>query len=107
MTRARAKALIVLAEPRLINPQRQRIVELAAKSRLPAIYNWRTDTDAGGLMSLWTQRARARPVPRYLCEQDFQERQARRSANRAADEVRAGHQSEDGQSTGTHNPPIA
>jgi putative ABC transport system substrate-binding protein len=51
MTQAGANALIVLAEPRLINPQRRRIVDLAAKSRLPAIYNWRTDTDAGGLMS--------------------------------------------------------
>ena len=52
MTQAGANALIVLAEPRLINPQRRRIVDLATKSRLPAIYNWRTDTDAGGLMSM-------------------------------------------------------
>jgi putative ABC transport system substrate-binding protein len=51
MTKADANALIVLAEPRLINPLRGRIVNLAAKSRLPAMYNWRTDADAGGLMS--------------------------------------------------------
>jgi len=51
MTQAGANALIVLAEPRLINPQRKRIVDLAAKSRLPAMYNWKTDADAGGLMS--------------------------------------------------------
>ena len=51
MTKADANALIVLAEPRLINTLRGRIVNLAAKSRLPAMYNWRTDVDAGGLMS--------------------------------------------------------
>jgi ABC-type uncharacterized transport system substrate-binding protein len=51
MIQAGANALIVLAEPRLINPQRKRIVDLAAKSRLPAMYNWKTDADAGGLMS--------------------------------------------------------
>ena len=51
MTQAGANALIVLAEPRLINPQRKRIVDLAAKSRLPAMYNWKADADAGGLMS--------------------------------------------------------
>src|SRR5262245_23721015 len=51
MTQAGANALIVLADPQLINPLRTRIVDLAAKSRLPAMYNWKTDTDAGGLMS--------------------------------------------------------
>ena len=51
MTQAGANALIVLAEPLLINPQRKRIVDLAAKNRLPAMYNWKADADAGGLMS--------------------------------------------------------
>src|SRR5262249_57932146 len=34
-------------------------------------------------------------------------RQARRPPGRAANKIRASHQSEDGQSAGTHNPPIA
>jgi putative ABC transport system substrate-binding protein len=31
--------------------QRERIVELAARHRVPAIYNWREAVAAGGLMS--------------------------------------------------------
>jgi putative ABC transport system substrate-binding protein len=31
--------------------QRMRIVDLAAKSRLPAMYAWREPVDAGGLMA--------------------------------------------------------
>jgi putative ABC transport system substrate-binding protein len=51
MTRAGADALVVFAEPQLIDPLRGRIADLAAKSRLPAIYNAKTPVDAGGLMS--------------------------------------------------------
>jgi putative ABC transport system substrate-binding protein len=31
--------------------ERRRLVDLAAKSRLPAVYTWREFVDAGGLMS--------------------------------------------------------
>ena len=34
-----------------MNSQRERIVGLAARHRLPAIYNWREAVAAGGLMS--------------------------------------------------------
>ena len=67
MTQAGANALIVLAEPRLINPLRRRIVDLAAKSRLPAMYNWKTDADAGGLMSYGpSERAQDRYLAFYV-----------------------------------------
>jgi putative ABC transport system substrate-binding protein len=46
----RARALNVLASP-LLASYSQRIVALAAKSRLPAIYQWREHAEAGGLMS--------------------------------------------------------
>jgi len=46
----RAGALNVLASP-LLASYSQKIVALAAKSRLPAIYQWREHTEAGGLMS--------------------------------------------------------
>jgi putative ABC transport system substrate-binding protein len=50
MTRERADALIVFAGPILYGEHR-RIVDLAAKHRLPAIYAWREAVDSGGLMS--------------------------------------------------------
>jgi putative tryptophan/tyrosine transport system substrate-binding protein len=50
MTRARAGALTVLPSAMLFTEAR-RLVDLAAKSRLPAVYTWREFVDAGGLMS--------------------------------------------------------
>jgi ABC-type uncharacterized transport system substrate-binding protein len=50
MTRARAGALTVLTSVMFTN-QRKRLVDLAAKTRLPAVYPLRDFVDAGGLMS--------------------------------------------------------
>jgi len=50
MTRERADALLVLADSMLI-AQRERIADLAAKSRLPAVYGWRPHAEAGGLVA--------------------------------------------------------
>ncbi len=50
MTRGRPDALITFVDSVTL-PHRQRIVEFAAKSRLPAIYQVREYVDAGGLMS--------------------------------------------------------
>ena len=50
MTRARADALTVLSSAMLFG-ERRRLVDLAAKHRLPAVYPWRESVDAGGLMS--------------------------------------------------------
>ena len=50
MTRARAGALTALPGV-IFNTERRRLVDLAAKSRLPAVYPWREVVDAGGLMS--------------------------------------------------------
>jgi putative ABC transport system substrate-binding protein len=49
MIRARAGALAVL--PGTNNTWRRRLVDLAAKNRLPAVYSLREFVDAGGLMS--------------------------------------------------------
>jgi putative ABC transport system substrate-binding protein len=54
MTKERAGALLVLPDPMLF-AQRQRIVGLAAKSRVPGIYEWREFAEAGGLMSYGTR----------------------------------------------------
>jgi putative tryptophan/tyrosine transport system substrate-binding protein len=50
MTRAGAGAVTVLPSNMFLN-ERARLVDLAAKSRLPAVYPWREFVDAGGLMS--------------------------------------------------------
>jgi putative ABC transport system substrate-binding protein len=51
MTRAGADTLIVIAEPALMDGLRGQVADLAAKSRLPAMYDWRMYVDAGGFMS--------------------------------------------------------
>src|SRR4030088_2911251 len=50
MTRARVDAFIVLPTPMLVG-EHARIVDLATKNRLPAMYQVREFVDAGGLMS--------------------------------------------------------
>jgi putative ABC transport system substrate-binding protein len=50
MTTARAGALSVFGSPMFFN-ERTRLVDLAAKNRLPAVYTSRVYVDAGGLMS--------------------------------------------------------
>jgi putative ABC transport system substrate-binding protein len=50
MTTARAGALTVLGTAMFFN-ERRRLVDLAAKNRLPAVYPWREFADAGGFMA--------------------------------------------------------
>jgi len=50
MSRARADGLIVLPDAIFLNA-RARIADLASKSRLPAMYGFREEAEAGGLMS--------------------------------------------------------
>jgi len=46
----RANALFVLSNP-LLNRDRKRIIALAARHRLPAIYEWRESAEDGGLLA--------------------------------------------------------
>jgi putative ABC transport system substrate-binding protein len=50
MTKARADALTVLSSNMFVS-ERRHLVDLAAKNRLPAMYNVREYVDAGGLMA--------------------------------------------------------
>ncbi len=50
MTKERVGALLVVTDPAFI-PHRARLVDLAARNRLPSIFTQREDAEAGGLMS--------------------------------------------------------
>jgi putative tryptophan/tyrosine transport system substrate-binding protein len=50
MVADQAQALLVLASP-ILNRDRKRIIDLAARHRLPAVYQWRQYADEGGLMA--------------------------------------------------------
>ena len=76
---------------------RQRIAELAAAARLPAIYGYRDHVEAGGLISYGPKlEENYRRAATYV-DKHSQGRKARRPASRAADEIRVGHQSQDRQ----------
>ena len=50
MTKARAEAFLLVPSP-FFGLHKQRIIDLAARSRLPAMYPDRPDVEAGGLMA--------------------------------------------------------
>jgi putative ABC transport system substrate-binding protein len=50
MAAERADALFVVSNP-LLNRDRKRIIALAARHRLPAIYEWRESAEDGGLLA--------------------------------------------------------
>ena len=82
----RADALLVLNSP-IFPSHRTQMTEFAVKNRLPVIYFSPAFVDGGGLMSYGVRTADLIPTRRDLRGQDFERRQARRPARRAADEV--------------------
>jgi putative ABC transport system substrate-binding protein len=54
MSRARVGAALLRADTLVLEPNRDQVVELAARHRLPAMYPWRPYVQAGGLMSYAT-----------------------------------------------------
>jgi putative ABC transport system substrate-binding protein len=50
MTRARVNGVAILSTP-MFSIERRRLVDLAAKNRLPAVYSFRVYVEAGGLIS--------------------------------------------------------
>ena len=64
--------------------ERKRIVELAGKYRLPAIYFQKEFVDEGGLMSYGADYADLLPARGYLRGQDLEGSQTCRSAGRSS-----------------------
>jgi len=56
MTKAGADAVLIEPNP-FWEAHRQRVVDLVAQSRLPAVYPWREFVQAGGLMSYDVNRS--------------------------------------------------
>jgi putative ABC transport system substrate-binding protein len=96
MKKEHAAALIIF-HGSFTSFHRTQLVELAAKNRLPTMCGEPTWSDEGCLISYGHDRSHQTAARRRFCRQDPQRRQACRSAGRAADEVRAGDKSENGQ----------
>ena len=95
IARERPDVLLVTTSP-LNFSYRRRIIDLATKSRLPTMSPFREYPEAGGLMSYGNVRVdRFRSAAIYVGK-DFEGCNTRRSPARAADEIRAGHQSHHG-----------
>jgi len=84
-TKARSGGLAVIASPLAISNQK-RIVDLATKNRLPAIYHRGNWVVRGGLMS-YGAHGDERFRRRGFCGQNPKGNQARRSSSRATEEV--------------------
>lgn len=104
MTTGRAQALVVLQDPLTVS-NRARIIELAAKTRLPAMYGFREFADSGGLMAYGVNvadlcRRAASYVDKIL--------KGAKPGDLAveAGEVRFHHQSSDGEDARADNPAI-
>ena len=105
VSRARVQALYLL-ESAFFYSQKATLAKVALKAQLPAIYGTgvrrrgRTDVLRG-------QLRRSVASSGHVRRQDSQGRQTGRPANRAADQVRAGDQSQDRQGTPYHHPRVA
>ena len=96
MTRERADALFGAAGV-LTFEHRKAVVDLAAKSRIPTMWGHRQFVEVGGLMSYAVNfYDQVRRAATYV-DQILKGSQAWRPARAAADQVRAGHQSQDRQ----------
>ena len=97
MVKERAGAVAI--QPLLITSigQGRRIAELAARNRLPTISDSKDFLDAGGLLSYGSDRLALWRRDRMVRRQDFERCQPSGTPSGAAEEVRVGHQSENGE----------
>ena len=70
MSHEKADALFVLASP-ILNAGRERVIALAAKHRLPAIYEWPEQAEVGGMMAYGSSLAGLSRRVAWYVEQIF------------------------------------
>jgi putative tryptophan/tyrosine transport system substrate-binding protein len=109
-TRARAGALAILPDP-VITTNLKRIVDFAAKSRLPSIYQSSDFADAGGLVTYGPDRAdlfrrAATYVDKILKGTKPGDLPVDQPTSRPADQVRARGKPEDRESARDHDPAV-
>jgi hypothetical protein len=96
MTNEQAGAVIVLVDA-MLQENRTRITDLAARHRLPAVYGLSEYAEVGGLLAYGPDRlGMFRHAVTYV-DKILKGAEAGRSAHRAAPEVRAHRQPQDGQ----------
>ena len=95
-SKGRADAVLVL-ENAVLTSHRKQIVDLAVKSRLPAIYPRTEYVEAGGLMYYGANITDLFRRAATYVDKILKGRQACRPTGGAADEVRVSHQSQSGQ----------
>jgi putative ABC transport system substrate-binding protein len=101
--RSGATALNVLAAP-LFSFNRRIVIDRATALGLPAIYEWPEMAEEGGLIGYGPRlNLIYRQAARLLCESPSR-RQARRPANRAANQLRSGYQSHNRQGSRSYDP---
>jgi putative ABC transport system substrate-binding protein len=106
MQRERAQALIVPQTP-FADEHRKQIADLARMHRLPAMFESRSPVDAGGLMSYGASNLALRRRMAHYVDKYFEGREAGRSADRAANRLRAGRQPENRGSSRPHHSPVS
>jgi putative ABC transport system substrate-binding protein len=106
MVKGAVGAVVVLTDPVLLFSDLA-IVRLAAQHRLPLIAESTNYTRAGGLMSYGTSFPDLSRRAVRVRRPDPQGRQTRRTPRGAADEIRAGDQSQDREGARPHDPAVA
>ena len=105
MTRDRTGAVLAISGP--LTRYRSRVVELAAKHRLPVLFQEPPLGRGRRSHLLRSGSSRFGPAGRDLCGQDPEGREAWRPTGRATHEVRVADQPQDGQGARPHDPTVA